>query len=60
MRHPQVLQLTFFKYSLKVNIDGPTEPQNFQKLLLLVSIRELHNSLVSDTEYGGIKEARDA
>ena len=27
--------------------------------LLQVNFRELHNSLVSDTNYGNLKEARD-
>ena len=31
----------------------------FQRLLLQVSVRELHNSLVSDPNDGGIKDARD-
>ena len=31
----------------------------FQKLLLQVSVREIHNNLVSATKYGGLKEARD-
>ena len=38
---------------------GQTEPQLVPKLLLQVSIRELHNSLVSDTNGDGIKDARD-
>ena len=41
-------------------MDGHTEPQLVPKLLLQVSVRELHNNLVSDTDYGGLKEARDA
>ena len=36
-----------------------TEPQLVPKLLLQVSIRELHNSLVSDPNDGGLKDARD-
>ena len=43
----------------KVKIDDYTEPQLVPKLLLQVSIRELHNNLVSATKYGGTKEARD-
>ena len=43
---------------LKVKIDGYTEPQLFPKLLLQVSVRELHNNLVSDTKDGGLKESR--
>ena len=35
------------------------EPQLLPKLLLQVSVRELHNRLVSDTNDGGLKDARD-
>ena len=44
---------------LKVKIDGYTEPQLVPKILLQVSVRELHNNLVSAKKYGGLKEARD-
>ena len=44
---------------LKVKIDGHTEPQLVPKLLLRVYSRELHNKLVSDSDNGGLKEARD-
>ena len=36
-----------------------TEPQLVPKLLLQVSVREVHNSLVSDPTDGGTKDARD-
>ena len=36
-----------------------TEPQLVPKFLLQVSVRELHNSLVSDTNDGCLKDARD-
>ena len=39
--------------------DDQTEPQLVPKLLLQVSVRELHNSLVSDLNYGDLKDARD-
>ena len=39
--------------------DDQTEPQLVPKLLLHVSIRELHNSLVIDTNDCGLKYARD-
>ena len=39
--------------------DDHTEPQIVPKLSLHVSVRELHNSLVSDPNDGGIKDARD-
>ena len=38
--------------------DDQTELQLVPKLLLHVSIRELHNSLVSYTNYGGLKDSR--
>ena len=40
-------------------LDDQTEPQLIPQLLLQVSVRELHNSLVSDTNDGGIKDTRD-
>ena len=39
--------------------DDKTEPQLVPKLLLQVLIRELHNSLVSDPNYCGLKDDRD-
>ena len=39
-------------------LDNHTEPQLFPKLLLQVSVRELHNSLVSDPNDGVLKDAR--
>ena len=36
-----------------------TEPTLVPKLLLQVSVRELHNSLVNDPNHGGLKDARD-
>ena len=39
--------------------DDKTEPQLIPKLLLWLSVRELHNSLVSDPNDGGFKDARD-
>ena len=40
-------------------LDDQTEPQLVPKLLLQVSVRELHNSLVSNPSDGGLKDARD-
>ena len=60
MYHPQVVQSPIFNDCLKVNIDGHTILQIVPKLSLQVSFLELHNSLVSEPSYGGIKEARDA
>ena len=40
-------------------LDDQTEPQLVPKFLLQVYVRELHNSLVSDPNDGGLKDARD-
>ena len=40
-------------------LDDQTEPQLVPKFLLRMSIRELYNSLVSDHNYGGLKDAKD-
>ena len=58
-RHPQVVQSPISNDCLKVVLYDQTEPQLVPKLLLQVYVRELHNSLVSDTNDGGIKDARD-
>ena len=58
IHHPQVVQSPIANDFLKVKIYGYTEPQIVPKLLLQVSVRELHNNLVSDTKDGGLKEAR--
>ena len=53
--HPQVVQPSIANDFLKVNIDGYNEPKLVPKWLLQVSVRELHNYLVSSTKYGGLK-----
>ena len=58
-RHPQVFQSPISNDCLKVMLDDQTEPQLVPKLLLQVSVGELHNSLVSDPNDRGIKDARD-
>ena len=58
-RHPQVVQSPISNCCLKVLLDYQTEPQLVPKLLLQVSVRELNNILVSDPNYGGLKDARD-
>ena len=55
IRHPQVVPSPNINDCLMVKIDGHTEPQLFTKLLLCVSVREIHNNLVSDTIDGGLK-----
>ena len=57
--HPQVFQSPISNYCLKVMFDDQTEPQLFPKLLLRVSVRELHNSIVNDSNDGVLKDARD-
>ena len=57
--HTQVVQSPISSDCLKVMFDDHTEPQLVPKHLLQVSVRELHNSLVSDTNDGGLKDARD-
>ena len=57
--HPQVVQSPISNDCLKVMFDDQTETQLVTKLLLRVSIRELHNSLVSDPNDGGLKDATD-
>ena len=39
--------------------DDQTEPQLVPNILFRVSVIELNNSLVSDPNYGGLKDARD-
>ena len=58
-RHPKVIQSPISNDCLIVMFDDQTEPQLVPKLLIYVSIRELHNSLVSDPNDGGLKDARD-
>ena len=59
MLHPQVVQSPISDDCMKVKIDGRTEPQLVPKLLLHVSVRELHNNIVSNTVNGGLTESRD-
>ena len=47
LQHLQVVQYPISNNDLKVYIDGHSEPQLVTKLLLQVSIRELHNIMVS-------------
>ena len=54
MHYPQVVQSPIVNDFLKVKIDGHTKPQLVPNRLLQLSIRELHNNLVSDTYNGGL------
>ena len=58
-RHPQVVQTKIYNDCLKVMLDDQSEPQLVPKLVLHVSVRELHNILVSDPHDGGIKDSRE-
>ena len=57
LQHPQILQYPITNDFVKVSIDGHYEPQVLTDLLLQVSVWELHNSMVSPQEEGGLKEA---
>ena len=57
-RHPQVFQSPISNYFLKVMLDNQTEPKLVPKLLLQVSVRKLHNILVSYPNDGGLKGSR--
>ena len=56
--NPQVVQSPISNNCLKVMFDYQKEPQLVPKLLLQVSVRELHKSFVSDSNDGGIRDAR--
>ena len=56
-RHPKVVQSPISNDCLKVMFDDQKEPKLVPKLLLQVSVRELHNILVSDPNDGGLKHA---
>ena len=58
-RHPQVFQSLVSNDSLKYLLYDQTEPQLVPKFLLQVFVRELHNSLVSDSNDSGLKDATD-
>ena len=58
-RHFKVIQSPISNYCLKVIFDDQTEPQRVPTLLLQVSVREIHHSLVSDPNDGGMKDVRD-
>ena len=57
--HPQVVQSPISNDCLKVMFGDQTEPQLVPKLLLQVSVIELHNILVSDPNDVGIKDSRN-
>ena len=53
------MQSPIYNDFLKVIFTDQKEPKLVPKLLLQVSVRELHKRLVSDPNYSVIKEARD-
>ena len=59
IHHPQVVKSLIANDCIYVSIDGNSEKKLMPKLLLQVSVREIHNSMVSPQEEGGLKEARD-
>ena len=54
-RHPQVVQSSILNDCIKLIFDDQTEPQMVPKVLIQVYVRELHTSLVSDPNDGGIQ-----
>ena len=60
IHHPQVFQSPIVNDFPKVKFDGHTVPQLVPKFLLQVSVKELHNNLVSETDYCEIREVGDA
>ena len=58
-RHSQVFQSPVSNGCLKVMFYDQTETRLVPKLLFQVSVRELNNSLVSDSNCGGLRDARD-
>ena len=57
MQHPQVVHSPSSNDSLQVYIDGHSEPQMVPKLLLKLSVQELHHIMVNLPEYVELKEA---
>ena len=57
--NPQVVQPPIYNNGIKVIFDDQIEPQLVTEFSLQVSVRELHNSLVSDKNDGGLKKCRD-
>ena len=57
--HSQNVQSPISNDYLRVMFDDQKEPQLVPKVILKLSVIELHNSLVSDNNYGSLKEDRD-
>ena len=56
--HPQVVQSPIYNDFILVIFDDQTEPQTVPNVLHQTYIRELHNILVRDPNYGGPKKTR--
>ena len=50
VQHPQVVHSPIENYCLKVSFDGHNDTQLVPKMLLQVSVREIHNNTVSPPE----------
>ena len=60
LQHPHVVVSRIKNHCLKLFVEIQLEPQLALKLLVCVSVIELHNIMVISPEEGVIKEARDA
>ena len=60
IQHPQVVYSPKPNDFLKLSIEGQTETRSVTIVLLHVSVRELHNSMVSSPKEGGLEEVRDS
>ena len=60
LQHPQVVQSPISNYFLKLSIYGQVEPHLVPKFSFQALVIELHNSILSTSEEGGIKKTRDA
>ena len=58
LQHPQVVVFPIGNDCLTLSIDSQVEPQLVPKLVLRVSVRELHTSMVIPPEEVGLKEER--
>ena len=58
IQHPQVVQSPIIKCFLIVSMYSHSESQLVSKLLLKVSVWELHNITLSPAEEGGLNEAK--
>ena len=57
--HPNVIQSSNTKDTIKVKIDGSSEKVTVPKFYLQIPIHELHQDLIKDQEYGGLSDAKD-